>query len=205
MQNQIAETTNRNELPIALNQCELSRTAAQFRDNLTFAEWQEAGKKLCRVSAACLWWIGDWINYGRNKYGEKYAAALEIVDYDYQTLRNASWVAGSVELSRRRDNLTWSHHLEVAALKPKEQKKWLEKAEAEKWSVSDLRRAIRQAGADPNAKMNDHTPFNSPTNKIREAYNWLTRQPDDFWTPEIKQLWKKELEPFAKLYQKISS
>ena len=33
-------------------------------------------------------WIGDWLNYGERKWGEKYKEALEKTGYDYQTLRN---------------------------------------------------------------------------------------------------------------------
>jgi len=76
-------------------------------------------------------------------YGEKYAQALDSTDWEYQTLRDAAWVAGRVEMSRRRDNLTWSHHREVAALDPDDQDGWLDRAEAEGWSRNELRRAIK--------------------------------------------------------------
>ena len=55
------------------------------------------------------------------KYGEKYSQALELGDYERGTLRNAAWVAGHIEMSRRRDNLSWSHHNEVADLEPEDQ------------------------------------------------------------------------------------
>jgi hypothetical protein len=38
----------------------------------------------------------------------------------YQTCRNAASIANAFELSRRRDNLTFKHHAEVAALSPDE-------------------------------------------------------------------------------------
>jgi len=41
--------------------------------------------------------------------------ALEKTEYDYGTLGDAKWVAKSVELSRRREDLSWSHHREVVA------------------------------------------------------------------------------------------
>jgi len=37
------------------------------------------------------------------------------------SLRNNKWVADRVELSRRRDNLSFAHHAEVAKLEPDEQ------------------------------------------------------------------------------------
>jgi hypothetical protein len=36
----------------------------------------------------------------------------------YQTCRDSAWVASRFELSRRKDNLTFNHHAEVAALPP---------------------------------------------------------------------------------------
>jgi hypothetical protein len=44
--------------------------------------------------------------------------------------------------------LSWSHHVLLAPLKPDEQKRWLERASAERLSVADLRlelRALRSA------------------------------------------------------------
>jgi hypothetical protein len=46
-------------------------------------------------------------------------------------------------MSRRRDNLTWSHHAVVAALDPDEQDRWLDMAAAERLSVADLRIELR--------------------------------------------------------------
>lgn len=65
------------------------------------------------LHASVLWWWGDWLNYGEAAYAQKYTKALDTMDYSYGTLRNAKFVSGRLELSRRRDNLSWSHHLEV--------------------------------------------------------------------------------------------
>lgn len=65
---------------------------------------------------------GDWWNYGEHRYGERAAIVAEgTLGYSYQTCRDAGWVATSIPMSRRRDSLTWSHHREVAALRPDEQ------------------------------------------------------------------------------------
>ena len=64
-----------------------------------------------------MFWIGDWLNYGEKaNYGDKYTQALEVTKYDYQTLRDAAWVSGRIQLSDRSDNLSWTHHRAVAAL-----------------------------------------------------------------------------------------
>jgi len=56
----------------------------------------------------------EWLNYGEKHYGETYAQAIEVSDKEYQTLADAARVAGNIEFTRRRVNLSWSHHQEVA-------------------------------------------------------------------------------------------
>jgi hypothetical protein len=48
------------------------------------------------------------------------------------------------ELSRRRDNLSFSHHAELATLQAVEQDEWLERAELQGLSVSALRTVLRR-------------------------------------------------------------
>jgi hypothetical protein len=54
-------------------------------------------------------------------------------------------ISGAFEPSRRRDDLTWSHHVAVAALPEEEQERWLDRAAAEGLSVADLRTELRAA------------------------------------------------------------
>jgi hypothetical protein len=132
-----------------------ARTPAAFGTTLAVAwipgedidvhDWVLAGKRLGSMTRCSQWWLGDWIRYGASRWGEKYREASRITGYDIQSLRNISWVAGRVEVSRRRDDLTWSHHAEISALDPEEQDKWLDLASREKMSVSDLRVELRAA------------------------------------------------------------
>lgn len=66
----------------------------------------------CRITSAA----ADLLRFGENKYGDKYTNAVDATECDYQTLSNAKPVAEKVEIYRRRENLSWSHHAEVAAL-----------------------------------------------------------------------------------------
>lgn len=114
---------------------------------LSFEDWEQVVARLGMLTKACMWWWGDALNYGERKYGEMYAQALDSSDYDYQTLRNAAWVSSRIELSRRRDKLSWNHHLEVAALEPEQQDVLLRQAESEDMTRDDLRRAVRRLKA----------------------------------------------------------
>ena len=100
--------------------------------------------------------VGDWLNYGDAEYGEMYAQAAATTGLEYASLDHCKVVANSIEFGRRRPNLTWSHHHEVAGLEPDEQDLWLERAEANGWTVKELRASIKGTKPKP---LPIHTPL----------------------------------------------
>jgi hypothetical protein len=117
-------------------------------------EWAAIGRRLGGISRCNQWWLGDWVRYGNAKFGEKYSRASKITGYDAQTLMNMVYVSSRIEISRRRESLSWSHHEAVAPLEPEQQNRWLDCAIGDKLSVSDLRGELRSArrralGEDP--------------------------------------------------------
>jgi hypothetical protein len=118
---------------------------------LSFEQWVRDGRRLGMIGRGVGWWIGDWLRFGNAKYGEKYVRASKITGYDIQTLMNMVYVASNIEPARRRQNLSWSHHAELASLAPAEQDGWLDRAESCRLSARDLRvvlRAERKRGDD---------------------------------------------------------
>jgi len=112
----------------------------------SFDEWEKCGAWLKRVEGSVQWWLGDWLNYGEAKYGEKYSQALEATDAEQGTLENYSYVAQNIQISRRREDVSFSVHSEVARLPTaREQDRWLKRAAEEQWSVALLRNALRLA------------------------------------------------------------
>lgn len=129
-------------LPVA-DRVQATERGLEFYGDLTYEEWEELGVGLQRLGRAWQWWVGDWLNYGEHRWGEKYAQAVEVTGSEEKTLRNAVYVCGNVEMSRRRDNLSFSHHAEVASLDPDEQDALLSEAEERDWSRNQLRDAVR--------------------------------------------------------------
>lgn len=125
---------------------EVSPVGLTFDPDLPYERWAEIGALIGNVRDSSAWWIGAWVNFGEAAYGEKYAQAIDATGLDYGRLRNIASVEARVELSRRRYNLSFYHHEQVAALKPGEQTKWLDRAEKKGWSGRELRDALREAG-----------------------------------------------------------
>ncbi len=127
------------------------RTALSLPENLPLDSWKQIGEQIHVISDASAWWIGDWLCFGRDKYPDRYKRAIGETSLEYQTLRNYAWVAGRFDASRRRDRLSFQHHLEVAALPRDQQDLWLTRAEQSGWSRNDLRAALRCYRDDPAA------------------------------------------------------
>ncbi|KUM99164.1 regulator [Streptomyces yokosukanensis] len=125
-------------------QATVRKSGMVFPQNLPERSWERIGTNLRELVNSSAWWLADWLIYGETTYGwRRYKEAIERTGLDYQTLRNYAWVARRFEHHRRRDGLSFAHHAEVARLAPPEQDYWLRKAEQQKWSRNELRRAVR--------------------------------------------------------------
>lgn len=112
-------------------------------EDIDVSEWTVLGRRLGTIGRGVAWWIGDWVNYGNTRFGQKYSRAARITGYDVQSLMNMAYVASRFDDSRRRESLSWSHHAELAPLSVEYQDMWLESAERERISVRGLRDAVR--------------------------------------------------------------
>jgi hypothetical protein len=128
-------------------QAEVTSVGWQADADLPYEDWLRYGSRLGLAGRNAAWWVGDWVRYGTARYGSKYSAASRVTGYDRQTLMNYVYVASRFDVSRRRENLSWSHHAEVAARETEDQETWLNRAAAERLTVHDLREALNTAGS----------------------------------------------------------
>ncbi|AXE89479.1 hypothetical protein C1703_31120 [Streptomyces sp. Go-475] len=124
---------------------QLYKSGLLFTAKQSFRTWEELGTELFSFADSSTWWIADWLVYGESVFQDRYEEAIKRTSLSYQTLRNYSWVARAFPLSRRRQGLSFSHHLEVVALEEPEQDYWLRKAEELGWSRNKLRREVRSS------------------------------------------------------------
>lgn len=166
-------------------------------------KWIALWPKLQQVESAINWMIGDWLSYGRRKYGETYVAALEFTDWHYHRLANAAYVCSHVPAAIRRPGLDYTHHAVVAALPEEDQVRYLAQAEKEKWTVSQLRVSIRRSQAvqkRSNAKCLGFVPMVWSGEFLR----WHRQQDYSTWSQDRRAALAAELRPIVAAYQQLS-
>lgn len=110
----------------------------------------EAVRQLNEITAACQWIIGDLINLNGNKYGCAYEDYTEQYGLSYAYLADIAYIARKWEFSRRRENLSFSHHKVVASLPDEVAEEFLDLAEEQGWSRSQLREEVEAWKASEN-------------------------------------------------------
>lgn len=128
-------------LSVRIHGAAITRSSLSLRPGLGFEEWGRIGQFLTAFESISQWLLGDWLNFGKHAYGRKYSQALD--ESQGKTWRNYAWVASRFEPSRRRDNLPWSVHAELANIQDAEERyRLLQSAAEHNWTVRDAREAI---------------------------------------------------------------
>lgn len=125
---------------LPLQNCEITPTCLKIKQGLKYEDWEQIGSILKTIEGAVQFWIGDWYMYGEYAFGEKASQALE--KWEEETIRKFIWVSGRISSVRRRTNLSYSIHEQVAGLEMDQQEHFLDRAEKEKLSVRELRTEI---------------------------------------------------------------
>jgi hypothetical protein len=122
----------------------VSPTALTVTDvNIPFEQVQYAFDNAVRLGETVRWWVGDLIVYADDRWGEGYAQLLEDAQLSERQAERYRYVAQQVAASRRRENLSFSHHEVVAPLQPPDQQRLLALAESGGFSVAALREAVK--------------------------------------------------------------
>jgi len=107
-----------NELQLQTGAYRTTYKGTEVLRQSTKEEWNNYGTILKCVDEAKQWAIGDWLIDGKTHYGDNvYKEAEKLLGLENGTLRNLKQIADTFELSFRNDNLTHTHHVQVASLK----------------------------------------------------------------------------------------
>lgn len=112
-------------------------------DDLGVDEWVDLLRSLGAIARGHQWWVGDALVFGEEHFGDEQAFAhADELGLEPHTQTNYRWVASAVAPSRRRDDLSWSHHAEVARLEPRQQRSALAWAAKNGAGVRELREYV---------------------------------------------------------------
>lgn len=135
-------------------------------------EWTLAVHILVGMRITTAWWIGDALAAGERLYGDAdFLTAMEIAAagrLSRETLLDYKYVALHVAPERRRPELPFGIHREVAAVPPDVQTEWLDKAatggqDGEPMSRTELRRIMRAQGVGMKGRGSiQHAPLDPP-------------------------------------------
>ena len=111
--------------------------------DLPWEQYESLAVMFGQLHRTSSWLIGDLLNFGEKRYGEKYVQAASLTGLSEHTCMNIASVCKYVPYSRRRDELSFSIHAEVAYKEPHEQVEWLKQASEQRWTRQQLRLAMR--------------------------------------------------------------
>ncbi len=114
---------------------------------MDFAQWRAQAPKLGRLVRNVQWLACSWLLHGERNFGERFAQAVAELGLQEHTILNMLAVAKAFpDPAKRHPALTFSHHEVVSGLDDVDaQEAYLAQAEAEGWTVTRLRQAVRGA------------------------------------------------------------
>lgn len=118
-------------------------TGLAFDADTPLEVWAPLTVRLIVQSKRIEFALADAINFGELAYGDLYSQWVEETGLAKRTLQNIARVGRLIEPARRRADLSFSHHAEVASLPADEQNRLLEAAERAGMTRYELRDAVR--------------------------------------------------------------
>jgi len=116
----------------------LTRVGLLLPVNITDSEYEALGFALGEAQRSIQFAIGDYILAGEHLFGQEAYQLQESLGISVEQRRQYVRVSERIPIGRRRVELTWSHHREVAAMDPADQDAWLEDAVTNGWNKQEL-------------------------------------------------------------------
>ena len=198
----------------------VSELGARFSESVSIDEWEKFGEQIGRLVNSSQFIIGDWLNFGREKWDrDEFKKRVEIAEVktglDPDTLRVYSCLARRVPFENRTPNCSFQLHRIVAKLDSQEQSKWLNIAEKKAMTGKRLKASIV---AGKPLSVDEFTAQKSPTAQphnyddclgfVHDIQRWFNRNKERgyFDGMDIEQLAfeRDKLKPVAEIYNEIN-
>lgn len=117
----------------------------EFERRLSVAEARDVWQSLAALSEACNWAFGDLMIHCDCHSAEHWQAINPDGRYDYAICRQWRTVASKYPRHRRRPGLTFTHHRICMQMEPGLADRWLDMAESQGWTSTQLKDNIAAA------------------------------------------------------------
>lgn len=142
MTKRIEKTGIHFDLPVQVTETSLTFLAVDYD------QWAECGRALAKCKEATQFWIGDWLEAGEQRWGEKYSQAASETGINPQRLMQLKFVASRIPAGLRLKELSWTHHKIVASAKgltDVKRQAWLRIAQKRNLTTRELEDAIKES------------------------------------------------------------
>ncbi len=185
----------------------VQRNGLELPAGLTPEQWQEIGNRLSAASAGVLFMWGDFFAYAEGAFEFRKGANGKRVladgiyeewapraGFEASTLRNAKNVCQAVNLSRRRENISFSQLCEIVGRAPEGQVDyWQDRVLRERLTVRALRVALKTSFAKHrDAPVTPAVSFMSEVQAFVDAYR---RSSAGGWDQKFKREVAKAILP----------
>ncbi len=191
-----------------------------FKEGVSIEEWETFGEQIGKLVNASQFIIGDWLNFGRNRwenkeeYQKRVAIAEEKTGLDPVSLKCYASIARRVPLENRSANCSFDMHRSVAKLDSDDQKKWLKVADERNMTTRVLKASIKVGK--PIATVEQKNPQSESAHHyddcvvyVHDIERWYTRKKHMgfFDKLPIDQLvyQRDKLKPIAEIYNEFNA
>ena len=198
----------------------VTELGAQFSESVTIEDWEHFGEQIGRMVNSSQFIIGDWLNFGRNRwenrkeYAERISFAETKTGLDPISLKCYASVARKIPLENRNSDCSFTHHIAVAKLDAEEQSKWLDIAKENSISTRILKASIKvgklvnSSDLKSKGKNQVHT-YDDCIAFVHDIFRWYSRKKNsgffDNMTAEQLAFQRDKLKPAAEIYNELNA
>ena len=119
---------------------DLTALSLALPETTSYPDWLATGRSLATSKRQIDWLVGDWINFGRQRFPEQIEMALAELTEDPRQLKRIEKTARAFPPHLRHAELSFDHHAHVADMPTQESLPLLKQADDEHLSASELRK-----------------------------------------------------------------
>lgn len=147
MANELVKTTkNMPDKVLKIGPFTFTEQGMEVEGEPDFETWLACAEQMGKVARLSAKWWALLLAYGEQRWGEKYAQAVDVSGLSYQTLANAVYTVRKIPPEKWNDSLTFEHYRILATYceDDRDIDEWANKAAEQALSCSELRRLLQE-------------------------------------------------------------